>query len=107
MKAASYLREDIRWAHSLLELVMQDVTPELAAWHPPGLANPIGATYAHAAVGEDVIVRQLLQGVEPLLGSSQKPVAWVLSALVISHLNNMTGEMSALKGVQGAKGYPW
>ena len=171
MKAASYVREDIRWAHSLLELVIQDVTPEMASWHPPGLANPIGATYAHAVCGEDVIIRQMLQSDEPLLESSwkgrtgisepqlasdfewarrvqldlpmarqyaqavyaatdeylaalsdegldqvldlsangfgAKPVAWVLSALVISHLNNMAGEISALKGIQGAKGYPW
>ena len=40
-------------------------------------------------------------------GFGAKPVAWVFSALVISHLNNMAGEISALKGVQGAKGYPW
>ena len=131
MKATSYIREDFRWAHSLLELVVQDVTPEQADWQPPGLANPIGATYAHAVCGEDVIVRQMLRNDEPLLESSWKgrtgisepqlsadfewarrvqvelPVAWVLSALVISHLNNMAGEISALKGVQGAKGYPW
>jgi hypothetical protein len=34
-------------------------------------------------------------------------VAWVLSALVISHMNNMIGESAVLKGIQGAKGYPW
>ena len=131
MKATSYIREDFRWAHSLLELVVQDVTPEQADWQPPGLANPIGATYAHAVCGEDVIVRQMLRNDEPLLESSWKgrtgisepqlsadfewarrvqvelPVAWVLSALVISHLNNMASEISALKGVQGVKGYPW
>ena len=171
MKATSYIREDFRWAHSLLEMVVQDVTPEQADWHPPGLANPIGATYAHAVCGEDVIVRQMLRSDEPLLesawkgrtgisepqlsadfewarrvqvdlpaarqyaqavyaatdeylaaladetldqvldlsaqGFEHKPVAWVLSALVISHLNNMAGEISALKGVQGVKGYPW
>jgi len=171
MKATAYIREDIRWAHSLLELVMRDVTPELAAWDPPGLANPIGGTYAHAVCGEDIFIQQILQGGEPLLESSwkgrtgisepqlasdfewarrvqvdlpaarqyaqavyaatddylatladetldqvldlsaqgfeHKPVAWVLSALVISHLNNIAGEISALKGVQGVKGYPW
>ena len=131
MNAPAYLREDIRRANGLLEMVVQDVTPELAAWHPPGLANPIGATYAHAVCGADIFIRQILQGGEPLLESSWKgrtgisepqlsadfewarrvqvelPVAWVLSALVISHLNNMAGEISALKGVQGVKGYPW
>jgi hypothetical protein len=72
MKATAYIREDIRWAHSLLEMVVQDVTPEQADWHPPGLANPIGATYAHAVCGEDVIIRQMLQNDEPLLESSWK-----------------------------------
>jgi len=41
------------------------------------------------------------------LDFGMRSVGWVLSSLAISHLNNMTGEISALKGVQGAKGYPW
>ena len=50
MDAVSYLREDLGWAHGLLELVMQDATQE-----------------------------QL----------------------------DMIGESAVLKGIQGAKGYPW
>ena len=171
MNAPTYLREDIRWANNLLEMVMKDVTPEMAAWHPPGLANPIGATYAHAVCGEDIFIQQVLQDGEPLLESSWKgrtgisepqlasdfdwarrveldlpaarqyaqavyaatdeylaaladetldqvldlsargfgttTVAWVISALVISHLNLMSGEIAVLKGIQGAQGYPW
>jgi hypothetical protein len=34
-------------------------------------------------------------------------VDWVLSVLVASHLNNMAGEISCLKGLQGAQGYPF
>lgn len=34
-------------------------------------------------------------------------VDWILSALVIAHINNMVGEISCLKGLQGAKGYPF
>ncbi|MCI0397162.1 MAG: DinB family protein [Chloroflexi bacterium] len=41
------------------------------------------------------------------VGLGEQPVGWCLNALVISHLNNMAGEISALKGVQGAKGYPF
>jgi hypothetical protein len=26
---------------------------------------------------------------------------------VVSHMNNMIGESAVLKGIQGAKGYPW
>jgi hypothetical protein len=32
---------------------------------------------------------------------------WVLNALVTSHLNLMIGEISCLKGLQGAQGYPF
>jgi len=34
-------------------------------------------------------------------------VGWMLNNLVGGHLNNMAGEISALKGVQGLKGYPF
>lgn len=34
-------------------------------------------------------------------------VSWYLNALVTSHINNMAGEISTLKGIQGAKGYPF
>jgi hypothetical protein len=40
------------------------------------------------------------------MGLGQKPLSWCLNALVISHLNNMIGEISCLKGLQGARGYP-
>lgn len=40
-------------------------------------------------------------------GLGQKPVSWVLNAMVVSHTNNMIGEISCLKGLQGAKGYPF
>jgi hypothetical protein len=40
-------------------------------------------------------------------GLGTQSVSWILNALVASHLNNMAGEISALKGVQGLKGYPF
>lgn len=171
MDAIAYLREDMGWAHGLLELVMQDVTQQQLDWAPPGTANPLGATYAHALTSEDVLVHRWLQNAVPLMesewkgrtgisepqfgsdfewarrvrvqlpaaqayaqavytatdhylaslepaaldrvldlseqGFGPKTVAWVLSALVISHMNNMIGESAVLKGIQGAKGYPW
>ena len=36
-----------------------------------------------------------------------RTVSWVLNALVAGHLNNMAGELSTLKGVQGLRGYPF
>lgn len=172
MDAVSYLREDLRWAHEFLETLMKDVTPEQLAWQPPGIANPIGATYVHAICSEDAVLNGLLLGDRPPLYEStwqgktgiSKPqwysephwarevevnlpqareyaqavyrasedyldslkpedlereldltdrdfgmrtLAWVFSSLLISHMHNMIGEISALKGLQGAKGYPW
>ena len=171
MNAIETLRESIQWGHQLLEMVMADVTDDEARWAPPGLANPIGALYAHAVLDLDAIVNGMLKGGAPRFGtewagqlgavSPQMPltyewgrtiepdlaglrkfgqtaladaeayldqltdadldrmvdlsgeglgmrsVSWVLNALVASHLNNMAGEISALKGVQGKKGYPF
>jgi hypothetical protein len=41
------------------------------------------------------------------VGLGQRTVAWILNALVAGHLNNMAGELSCLKGMQGLKGYPY
>ena len=171
MNAVAVFRQDLQWAHELLEMVMADVTPEQTRWLPPGIANPLGATYAHAVVAEDAVINGLLGGGTPLFASTwagrsgvsepqmvqtaewsrnvkvdlpalreyaqavyaasnnyldslidedlertlnlsadgfgQKPVSWALTALVVSHLNNMAGKISVLKGIQGAKGYPF
>jgi hypothetical protein len=37
----------------------------------------------------------------------KKTIAFMLYGFVIAHTNSLTGEISALKGVQGAKGYPF
>lgn len=170
MKAISVLQEGTQWAHEFLEMVTADVTPEQAHWRPPGIANPLGAIYAHAVLAEDGVIG-MLKGSAPLFASTwagktgvsdpqfqmtlegsqglkvdlptfrqyaqavytatndylaslsdeslsgeidlsnaglgQKPLSWCLNALLISHLNNMIGEISCLKGLQGAKGYPF
>ena len=41
-----------------------------------------------------------------LSGLGEKSVAFVLSSFLSSHTSNLTGEISVLKGIQGAKGYP-
>ena len=171
MNAASVIQEGMQWAHELLEMVMADVTPEQANWQPPGIANPLGAIYAHAILAEDGAINGLLKGGAPLFASTwagktgmenpqmqlsqewsralradlpalkeyaqavytttgeylasltdadlatevdlsqvgfdKRPLSWCLNALVISHVNNMAGEVSCLKGLQGAKGYPF
>jgi hypothetical protein len=47
-------------------------------------------------------VRDLTQ-----VGMGQPTVAWILNVLVAGHLNNMAGELSCLKGLQGLQGYPF
>ncbi|HEY3489289.1 MAG TPA: DinB family protein [Candidatus Deferrimicrobiaceae bacterium] len=177
------LVDQFRAAAGLLEALMADVTPEVAHWRPAGLANPIGATYAHAITSIDGIIHGLLQGREPLFASTfagktgmseppprpdarpagqeafaleahawasrvtidltllgtyasavrasaeewlstatpadfNKPVdlsflglgmstaGFVLHNAVLSHAASHAGEIAALKGLQGLKGYP-
>ena len=171
MNAIGCLRESVQWGYQLLEMVMADVSDEQARWTPPGVANPIGALYAHALLSVDGVINGMLKGgaprfatewagqagqlppqmslsfewgrgIQPDLpalgqfgqtvvadadaylaqlsesdldrmldlssaGLGTRSVSWIVSALVASHLNNMAGEISALKGIQGLKGYPF
>ncbi len=171
MDTVSLLREQLKQAHELLEGTMQDVTGEQAQWAPPGEANPLGATYAHLVMGEDVMLNGRVKGAAPLLATTwagkiglsepypqsgswdewarrvqidlpalqeyakavyaatdecmaslntdelareldlsvlgKQTVAWFLGNIMVSHANNHCGEISCLKGLQGAKGYPF
>ncbi|HZY43930.1 MAG TPA: DinB family protein [Anaerolineae bacterium] len=171
MNPIESLHEGLQWANGLLEMVMADVTPDQLHWLPPGNAHPIGSTYAHGVIGEDMLVHNLLQGKTPLFMSSwsgqtgvsepsfhqtlewtrsvkidlpqlrkyaqavyaaaeayidslseqdldrkielsdsglgEHTLNWCIQALIIAHLNNMSGEISAAKGMQGAQGYPF
>ncbi|NJN93411.1 MAG: DinB family protein [Anaerolineales bacterium] len=64
--AVSLLSTQLKAAHDFLEGTMQGVTAEQARWTPPGLANPLGATYAHIALSEDGIINGMLKGGAPL-----------------------------------------
>ncbi len=170
MHATALLREQVQQAHTFLQKTMEGVTPEQAHWTPPGVANPLAATYVHAIASEDLAINQVLKGATPLytgewaektgisevqplttaewasrvridlpetcryaravhaaadaylatltdedltkdldltsFGLGQMTVAALLSQMVLGHINNMCGEISVLKGLQGAKGYP-
>lgn len=170
MDTIAYLREDMRLTHELQEQTIHGATQEQLDWHPPGKANPLGATYAHSLCSEDALVNQLLLDGQPLfegewkgrtgisdprwsseyewarevkvdleasqkyaeavyaatdeylstlapddldrvldlsgMGFGDKTVAWLFSSFLSSHASNMTGEISTLKGMQGAQGYP-
>jgi hypothetical protein len=70
MDALSMFRDQVKGAHEWVEATMADVTPEQAHWIPPGIANPLGATYAHMIVGEDAFVNAILKGGAPLGAST-------------------------------------
>ncbi|MGZ9148193.1 MAG: DinB family protein [Candidatus Deferrimicrobiaceae bacterium] len=66
----SLLREQRKAVHEILEGPMADVTPEAAHWIPPGIALPIGATYAHVVVSEDGVINGMFQGGAPLFAAA-------------------------------------
>jgi hypothetical protein len=158
-------------AFAILSQVTEDLTQEQADWTPPGIANPIGATYWHTIEGADYIVHKWMAGQTPLCESAgwkekvllvpgpesetmtleqmqairvdlpalhqyaeataealqawlgslcaedlerklQSPigelsVGQMLETFVIWHINAHCGEISALKGCLGVKGYPF
>ncbi|TFG57672.1 MAG: hypothetical protein E4H29_06685, partial [Deltaproteobacteria bacterium] len=61
----SLLREQLKTVNVLVEGTMADVTPEQAHWGPPGVAMPIGATYAHVVVSQDGVINGMLKGGAP------------------------------------------
>jgi hypothetical protein len=69
MGPAAILREQFREAHRWLDLTIEGVTPEQLHWAPPGTANPIGATYAHIVLGEDLMVNGMVRGAPPLFAA--------------------------------------
>jgi len=176
--AVTLLRDQLKGAHWVLDGTMADVTPEQLAWLPPGVANPLGASYAHVILSEDLFMNGMFRGSGPLLASTwanktgfsepmpmpgpdwnttygawtrrvqvdlptareyaqavyassdeylasltpealdtmldlsgvgmgQMPLANAISLLVIAHVNNLAGEISCLKGIQGFRGYPF
>lgn len=66
MQASTLLRQLFREFHQLLEGTVADVTPDQAQSVPPGTANPVGATYAHVVLWEDMGLHGLLQGRPPI-----------------------------------------
>jgi hypothetical protein len=173
MNSVELLQYSLQNALEILGQVTADLTKEQADWQPPGLANPIGATYWHTISGVDDVVYGWALGQEPLrrrekwdervlpvsvpepehggdmqtylrtirvdlpalhdyaravaeatqgwLGSLapedlnrriETPIAeyklgQLLDLFVVWHINVHCGEIAALKGCQGAKGYPF
>jgi hypothetical protein len=68
--SVSILRQQLKDAHGILEGTMQDVTSEQAHWSPPGIANPLGASYAHLVLSEDGIINGMLKKGAPLAATA-------------------------------------
>jgi len=62
MDAVGVLRASLSDAHWLLEDTVDDVSGEHLHWSPPGTANSVAATYAHAVGSEDAFVQGTLRG---------------------------------------------
>lgn len=176
MDSISLIRQQLGLAHFVLDVTMSDVTDEQMHWLPTGIATPLGASYAHVIMGEDMLISGFQQKLplfatswanrvgtsEPMplpgpdwesygpwtrsvhvnleqmreyekavrastdeyinslspadldseldlsgVGMGRQTLSWALSLLVIGHINNLAGEISCLKGLQGAKGYPF
>ncbi len=68
--SVSLLRAQFKNAHEVLEGTMEGLTSAQAHWTPPGVANPLGATYVHVAVSEDGVIGGMLKGGPPLLAAA-------------------------------------
>ena len=69
-KLIVFFMEELQAAHQTLEGIIMGVTQELAHWHPPGIANPLGATYAHVILSEDATINGMFKGQSPLFAGS-------------------------------------
>ena len=67
---ATLLRSMVSSARQVLEGTMADVTQTQADYTPPGIANPLGATYAHVVCSEDLVVQGMFRQQAPLFASS-------------------------------------
>lgn len=172
MNAIQLIRQEFSTAHEILEMTMADVTPDIANFNKTGKALPAGAAYAHAVMGEDIVLstmiamkpavfkdaasigvsapmpdmthwadhekwyqtvtvdlpkfreyaKEVYKATDDYLTTlkeedldremdmgemGKKNLAWLLSAYLLLHVANLTGEISSAKGIQGLKGYPF
>jgi hypothetical protein len=173
MNTVELLQFSLGNAFGILGQVTADLTQTQADWQPPGVANPIGATYWHVLSSADSVVNRWCAATEPLseaagwrekvlttsvpepehggdwlaymrairvdlpaaheyaqavhgaiqgwLGTlapedlertmetpiGEQVLGQLIETFVIWHINAHCGEISALKGCQGARGYPF
>jgi DinB superfamily len=64
------VRRIIQDARQLLDGTMADVSQAQVDYVPPGIANPLGATFAHVVCSEDMVVHAMFRQTAPLFASS-------------------------------------
>src|SRR5712692_9441565 len=64
------VRRIVRDARQVLDGTMADVTQVQVDFIPPGIANPLGATYAHVVCSEDMVVQGMFRQAAPLSAST-------------------------------------
>ncbi|MGD8397234.1 MAG: DinB family protein, partial [Anaerolineae bacterium] len=80
MNTVELLQYSLGNAFGILAQVTGDLTQEQADWQPPGIANPIGATYWHALSSADFVLHKWCLGREPL----SEGEGWREKALAVS-----------------------
>ena len=70
------LRRIVRDARQVLDGTMADVTQAQVEYIPPGIANPLGATYAHVVCSEDMVVQGMFRQSAPLFASGWARPDW-------------------------------
>lgn len=80
------VRIDLDACHAYATAVWESIGAYLAAATDEDLAKPVDMSFA---------------------GAGMLPAGLVFSLFITAHLNNLTGEISAIKGVHGLKGYPF
>ena len=83
MEIIDLLRQQFKECNEWLAATMKGVTSELAHWKPAGTANPLGATYVHILLTQDIVANVAIKGGVPLsattwankVGISQLPPA--------------------------------
>jgi hypothetical protein len=69
-KAVSLLRMQTQLASGMLEMMLEGITSEHVHWVPDGVANPIGAQYAHILTGKDGFIHVRIKGEAPLFATT-------------------------------------
>lgn len=72
MDAIDLLRWQVKQTYAWLEMTLRDISQEQANWQPPGVANPIGATYAHLMITADAGFNSQLHGGMPIMATEFK-----------------------------------